>query len=85
MSTLTNFLDIPLNNSHLVKLSRNLLFETLEQKVALHVLEPLLLAYSLLRSHQEVEVANVRAVCEQLVYEHTAEVASSTSDEYILS
>ena len=81
----TNFLDVPLYNAHLVKLSWVVLFNSLPQKMALHILQPLLLAHSPLRSHQEVEVADVRAVCEQLVYEHAAEVTSSTGDEYILS
>ena len=61
---LTNFLDISLNNSHLFKLARNLLFNAFEQKMAFHVLEPLLLTHSLLLPHQEVQVANVGAVGE---------------------
>lgn len=85
MPFLTHFLHIPLHHFHLVELPRNLLFNVLEQEVALHVLEPLLLADSLLLSHQEEEVANVGAVREELVDEHTPEVASASGDENILT
>ena len=83
--TPTNFLDVPLDNAHLVKLSRNIIFDALEQKVALHVLQPLLLTHSLLLTHQEVQIPNVGAVGEQFMNQNAAEVASSTSDEYILA
>ena len=85
LSFLTHFLNIPLHHFHLVELPRNLLFNVLEQEVALHVLEPLLLAHSLLLAHQEKEVANVRAVREELVDEHPPKVASASGDENILA
>ena len=74
-----------MDNAHLVQLSRNIIFNALEQKVALHILQPLLLTHSLLLTHQEVQIPNVGAVGEQFVNQHAAEVASSASDEYILA
>ena len=47
----TNFLDVPLYNAHLVKLSWVVLFNSLQQKMALHILQPLLLTHSLLLTH----------------------------------
>ena len=77
--------DIPLHNLDLVELPWNLLLNVPEEEVRLHLLEPLLLAYSLLLAHQEVEAADVGTVREQLVDEHSAEVAGAAGDEDILA
>ena len=51
LEILTNFLDIPLHNLHLVKLSWDSFLNALKEEVALHILQPLLLAHSLLLTH----------------------------------
>ena len=85
VSFLTQLLHVPLHHLHLGELPRNSLLNVLEEEVAPHFLEPLLLADSLLLAHQEVEVANVRAVGEELVDEHPPEVPGASSDEHIFA
>ena len=77
--------DVSLHNLDLVELPRNLGLNALEEEVLLQLLEPLLLAHSLLLPHQEVETANVGAVGEELVDEDPTQVARATGDEDILA
>ena len=58
----TYFLDVPLYNVHFVKLPWNIVFNALKQKVALHILQSLLLTNPFLLTHQEIHLANTRTV-----------------------
>ena len=60
-------------------------FDVSDKELFLDVRQSLLGRLALLSADQEVEFANVRAVGQQLVYQHAAEVASSASNEYILA
>ena len=77
--------DISLHDLDLVELPRNLGLNILEEEVLLQLLDPLLLAHSLLLPHQEVEATNVGAVGEELVDEDPAEVARAAGDQDILA